>query len=406
MKLKVLMFGCLVAPLLSFAGGFQINTQGQKSTSMGGSVSSVALDGSVVFYNPGALAFINHSYFNAGVSLIVPKTSYLGQSGVKESMPGQVYTPFSLYAAYAWKPKVNVGLAINTPFGLGTKWDSNWSGRYITQEAKLNALNIQPTLSYKFNDHLSIGVGPMIVLGNADLTKALPYTSSAGDAVVELKGTGTSVGANAGINYINGNYSLGIAYRTSTKIDISSGDASFTNVPNSLLQIGTIPSSASFETSVTLPSVLSVGMGYNVTPKVLITLDMNYTGWKVYDSLNFIFADNAQLDSRQARNYKNAVAVRAGIQYIKTDRITLRAGLAFDQTPVQDGYVSPELPDANRLIYAAGLSYKLKGNFSVDFSLMYENVKERKEVDNMQTNFNGTYKTNLVVGGLGLQYEF
>ncbi len=400
------MFGCLFAPLLSLAGGFQINTQGQKSTSMGGSVSSVALDGSVVFYNPGALAFINHSYFNAGVSLIVPETSFLGHTGVKETMPGQIYTPFSLYAAYTWKTKVNIGLAINTPFGLGTKWDSNWSGRYITQSAKLNAINIQPTLSYKFNDHLSIGAGPMIVLSNADLTKALPYSSNAGDAIVELKGSGTSLGANAGINFVNGNFVVGIAYRTSTKIDISSGEASFTNVPSSLMQNGTIPSSATFKTSVTLPSVFSIGIGYSVTPKVLVTLDMNYTGWKAYDSLNFIFSDDAQFDSRQGKNYKNALALRAGIQYKQTERTTLRAGLAFDETPVQDGYVSPELPDANRLICAAGISYKLKGNFSADFSLMYENVKERKEVNNIQSNFKGTYKTNLVVGGLGLQYEF
>lgn len=406
MKLKVLMFGCLMAPLLSLAGGFQINTQGQKSLSMGGSVSSVVLDGSVVFYNPGALAFINQNYFNAGISLIIPNTSFLGKTGVMESMPSQLSAPFSVYAAYAWKPKVNIGLAINTPFGFSSKWDSDWSGRYIVQKSKLKAINIQPTLSYKLNEHFSFGVGPMIMLGKVNMTKALPFESSLGESSIEMNGSGMSVGVNAGLNYVKGKLAFGVAYRTATKIDISGGEASVANVPYSLLQSGAISSSATFESNFTLPSVLSVGIGYHVTEKVVATLDMNYTGWKVVDSLNYIFSDHPQLDCREARNYENAIAFRAGIQYQKSERIALRGGMAFDQTPVQDGYVNPEMPDANRLIYTAGISYKLKGGFSADFSLVYENVKERKEVNNMQSNFNGTYKTNSVVGGLGLQYEF
>lgn len=397
----------LLVPFVTFAGGFQINTQGQKAIGMGGSITGLAIDGSVVFFNPAGMSFLDSNYVNAGFSLIIPQTTFLGGYGSSEKMSSQLYTPYYVYGAFKLKGKLSAGISINNPFGLGTKWDDNWSGRYISQQARLTALFIQPSLSYKINNHLSFGGGPAIVLGAAKFRKAIPYANSDGtEAGTELKGNTTGLGFNAGVFVSYGKITFGLDYRSKVKLDLKNGDATFTNVPPSLISINTIPTSTKFNSSINLPSVFSLGIGYKVTDKLLINLDLNFTGWSVYDSLNFEFPEYPALNNSNARKYKSSYAARIGAQYKSTDKLTIRLGIAYDQTPVKDGYVSPELPDANKFVLAGGLTYRVKRHLYLEGSVMMENVSERKEISNVNTNFNGTYKSYLYIFGLGLQYNF
>ncbi len=398
---------CLVAPIVSLAGGFQINTQSQKAIGMGGSVTGLALDGSVCFFNPAGMSFLDSNCINAGLSLIIPNTTYLGLYNGSEKMVSQIYSPFYLYATYKLKSKLSVGLSINNPFGLGTKWDDKWSGRYITQQAKISSTYIQPTLSYKFNNHISFGGGPIVVLGSAKLQKALPIINlNNTEAGLELKGKSTGIGFNAGIFMNFGKLNIGIDYRSKVKLDFKNGDATFSNIPSSLILNNTFPSSTSFNSVINLPSVFSAGLGYKVSEKTKVNLDFNFTGWSVYDSLKFEFTDNPTLNNSEAKKYKSVIAIRLGAEYKYTRKLDLRAGIAYDQSPVKDGYLSPELPDANKFILAGGFTYRVKRHLYFEGSIMFEDVIERKETSNSNDNFNGTYKSYLYIIGLGLQYNF
>ena len=77
-------------------------------------------------------------------------------------------------------------------------------------------------------------------------------------------------------------------------------------------------------------------------------MDFNFTGWSVYDSLKFEFTDNTTLNYSEAKKYKSVIAIRLGAEYKYSRKLDLRAGIAYDQSPVKDGYLSPELPDANQ----------------------------------------------------------
>lgn len=402
-----LLWSLLSFPFLADAGGFQINTQGQKATGMGGSVTGRAMDASVSFFNPGGLSALDSNGFNAGLSFLMPKTSFLGVSGGEENMASQLYTPFYVYGAYKLKEKWSIGLSVNTPFGLGTKWEDNWTGRYVSQEAKLRSLYIQPTLAYKINDKLSIGAGPVFGMGNASLRRGLPVTNADGsEGEVTLEGKGNGIGFNAGVFFQSGNSSAGISYRSAVEMSIDGGDATFENIPTSLINNGTFPQSASFNTSLTLPSVISVGFGHKFTDKLEANLDVNYTGWEVYDSLVFEFPDEPSLNSTQVHNYKNCIAVRVGAQYQYNTRLQLRGGLAFDQSPVEDGYVNPDLPDGDKIVVTGGLSWMLKNGWTIEATLLLEEVKERNEENNVENQFNGTYKSFIYAAGVGIQYRF
>ena len=374
---------------------------------MGGSVTGSLLDASVVFFNPGGMSVLDSNMFNFGATALMPRTAFLGTTGGQEDMKSRVFVPPYLYGVYMLDEHSSLGISVNSPYGLGTEWEDNWSGRYLSTSAKLNTLFIQPSLGYRINDHFSIGAAPVLVLGGADLKRSLPVTGSDGtEGTVELKGKGNGFGFNAGITYTFHETHIGLNYRSSVKIKLDGGDATFANIPSSLINNGTFTEAASFNSEITLPAVLSLGIGRKINDQVLVNLDVNYTFWSVYDSLNFIFPDKPSLDSRSGRKYENSFAVRLGAQYKYSEKLNLRGGLAFDKSPVQDGYVSPELPDANRFIVSAGFTLQMKKGWSIEGTLLFEDVRERKEDNNEQNNFNGTYKSYLYGAGVGVQYAF
>lgn len=72
---------------------------------------------------------------------------------------------------------------MTTPYGT-LEWPKNWAGAGLIQDISLKSYVIQPTLSYKITDHLSIGVGLQLAWGNVNLSRALMGAS-------DLQGIGT-----------------------------------------------------------------------------------------------------------------------------------------------------------------------------------------------------------------------
>ena len=186
-------------------------------------------------------------------------------------------------------------------------------------------------------------------------------------------------------------------------MNVNEGDATFSNVPSSLGSL--IPSSTGFETSYTLPSVISAGAAYDLTRELTLCLDVNYTTWNSFDQLDYTFNDYSNLNFTSIKNYENAFAIRLGAQYEISERIAARGGIAFDSSPVQDQYISPENPDNNRFMVSLGGTIKFGENFSVDVAYMLQNIKERESM-NEQYHFEGTYKSLNNIFGVTLNYEF
>ncbi|MBK7856278.1 MAG: outer membrane protein transport protein [Bacteroidetes bacterium] len=187
----------LVLYFQSFGGGFQINTMGQRALSMGGSLTALSLDASVTFFNPGGMSFLKNNSIMIGTTAIMPKTAFLSAlDGKQVDMESQIFFPFYAYGTYHINEKISAGISINTPFGLGTKWNDEWEGRYITQEAKLKTIYFQPTLSYKVSEKFAIGAGVVFTTGKAELKKATPIQSSSSSF-----GTGTLKGSANGFGF-------------------------------------------------------------------------------------------------------------------------------------------------------------------------------------------------------------
>lgn len=395
-------------PFVIFAQGFQVNLEGQKQIGMGHTGTGLLLDGSSVFFNPGAVANLSENYLQAGVSPLLFKSGFVqAGSNVQYNTADKVAPPFNAYAV--WGPKAarwKLGLGVYTPFGGLTDWGNNWPGKYTLTSLNLKTIFIQPTVSIKLADFISVGAGFVYNHGSVNLKRSIPLADAnnpQGEA--ELKGSGSGIGFNAGV-FIDTKTGLtiGITHRSKVNTKLNDGDAFF-KVPASLQ--ANFPSPNTFKAELPLAATTSVGLGYSFAKKWLVAVDANYVHFDVYKALAFDYASNTNVlqDTYSPRNYKNAVSLRAGVQYKASNQLMLRAGGGYASTPVRDGYVTPEVPDANREFYTAGLSYLVNKHFDVDLSFEYEHLNNRTQT-NIESQLSGTFKSNVYIPGVALVYHW
>jgi long-chain fatty acid transport protein len=396
---------CSIITVQAFAGGYKIALQGQKAIGMAHTGVGLSLDASSIYFNPGALPFTGNQ-ITMGVTGLIPRTQFV-ETGTQNKVDAlnKTYTPLSLFASYKINPKLAIGVGIYTPFGSGVKYPAGWNGRFILTEINLTAINIQPTISYKLHNNFSIGAGFIYSTGHVTLGKDIPVLGSNGYASALLEGKAGGMGYNIGGFFKKNKFSAGLTYHSLVDMNVKSGTATFKNVP--IAASTSFPSATTFTASLPLPSEIAFGLGFQATPKLLIAADWNYTFWNIFDTLKFNYADkvNGSNVSSSPRMYENAMALRIGIQYIMNKKITLRAGAFKDATPVQDGFVNPELPDANKLGATLGFTYKVNSRLNIDGSLLYENVAKRTQT-NLETNLSGTFQTKVIAPGIGVSYNF
>ncbi|WP_121201041.1 OmpP1/FadL family transporter [Mucilaginibacter gracilis] len=404
---RILLIGLTLLPFLGMAQGFQVNLLGEKQIGMGHTGAALLQDGASVVFNPGAVAMLPQNYIQGGFSPLLFQSTFLADGSSQQvHNANKIATPFSGYAV--WGPKQapwKLGIGVYTPFGGLTDWGNTWQGRYALESLNLNAIYIQPTLSVKLASYLSIGAGFVYDIGNVDLTKAIPLASAgAADGQARLKGSGHGYGWNVGV-YAKTEIGMtvGLTYRSQVDTKITAGNTTFT-VPASLAS--SFPN-GTFAASIPLPSTMTLGLGFYPTPKWTLAVDINYVDWKPYTSLDFTYSTttSALQNTRSPRDYRDGFAFRGGAEYKATTKTALRFGGGYGISPVQDGYVTPEAPDANRYYVTAGLGLKVTTGLDLDMSFEYEHVNSRNQT-NIESQLAGTFRTNVFIPGLGLVYHW
>jgi len=404
--MKKILLGLLLGlPILGYSQSFQVNLQGQKQTAMAGAGTGVALDEAAVFFNPGAVSFLKKNGVQAGISPLYLKTAFRENgSNITEYNKDKLATPVMGYAVFGNpEGRLRFGLGIYTPFGGAMHWNEDWTGKYTVTSLDLQAIYIQPTISLKITDNIGIGGGLVYSMGKVDLRRAVPLTLNNGQSgTAKLEGDTHDFGWNAGI-YVKtvSGVSIGVTHRSQVTARVKDGDAKF-DVPEAL--IAGFPTK--FTAELPLPATSSIGFGFYPSEKTTIALDANWVHWNKYKELAFVYNNNQRVENtRSPRNYHDAAALRLGIQNQTTERLALRAGVGYAFTPVSEGYVTPEVPDANRVLLSAGIGYKASEHFNVDFSFLYENVKARNET-NIETGLSGEFKTVAYIPGISLSYKW
>lgn len=390
----------------SFAGGFQLNLQNNRSLGMGHTGVGLRLGAASGFFNPGALAF-------SGTEIIIGLNLVAANIGYREIEPG-VYmasnnnglgTPFHGY--FALKPSETsnlvIGLAAYTPFGSSVSYEDDWKLQAALRSISLRSIFYQGTLAYKINEKLGIGVGFVYGTGDFSLRRALPLQDQQGTyGEARLSGAGMGFGFNAGVFYeVNEYISLGASYRSGVDITLEGGDAEFMVTP----ALSNAFPTTRFNSGLNLPSVFNAGLSFKASDKLTIATEVNFVNWSSYSALEFDFEQNTEQlqDVNSPRNYKNVTIYRIGGEYELSDKIILRAGFYYDFTPVQDGYLTPETPDMDKIGITCGASYKTK-KIEIDLAMLYINGAERID-QNKEFGYSGKWSSNAFIPGLSVKYK-
>lgn len=182
MKKLFLVLAAAAIASSAYAEGYQVNNMSAKQTGMGHVGTAMKLNSESIYFNPAATAFQTSKFdISAGFTGILSNVRYqslptLGNdytSGPSEKSDNKLSTPLHVYFNYKPTERLAVGLGFYTPYGSSMNWGDNWSGAHLVQEINLTAFTVQPTVSYKICDRLSIGAGLMVSWGNFDLSRSM-----------------------------------------------------------------------------------------------------------------------------------------------------------------------------------------------------------------------------------------
>lgn len=416
---------------------------------------AIADNASVVATNPALMSLFKTAQFSTGGVYIDSRINMNGDvnsdaiitsqnSGVKTIKDGSAsqrnvvpgaFVP-NLYFVAPVNDKFALGAGMNVNFGLKSEYDDSYDAGVFGGKTDLTAINLNLSGAYRVTEGLSLGLGVNAVYAKAQVERnAGIIADSLKDRQVQtaltvqteplrsldkhLPSKDTSVvslqdraawgfGWNAGVMYqFNEANRIGLAYHS--KVDIDFSDRTATSVEANVIKAG-----KKGDLTFTLPDYLELSGFHQLTDKLAVHYSYKYTHWSRLTRLHASFEDGKKAFDKELQ-YSNNSRVALGASYNLYEKLTLRAGIAYDQAASRHQR-SAAIPDTDRTWYSLGATYKFTPNLSVDLGYAYlkgkkVHFKEVKTIGNerslaLNTTANYTSQAHANLYGLNLNYSF
>lgn len=420
MNIKHLALAVFAASAAStaMAGGFSLSEQ---SVSAMGSANagraSHVQDASVVFNNPAAMHLLKRAQFTQAVAFIDAQTKIrnvtapLGGSNDGDMVP-KTFIPSGYFSSgdqggWAW------GLGVYGSYGLKTNYEPGFAGRHLGDKSSVQIATIQPAFSYRINDKVSVGFGPTINRVDALLTKnvsSLPDISPAPGAQpgtilgsTSLKGDDYGYGYNLGLyGTPDANTSVGVVYRSKVKYKIDDGTLQTTGTG---IGPGTGAGTYAAKTGLSTPESVELSLTRQLSARNTVHAGATWTRWSRLKELVIQTSHPLVGTTVETFNWKDSTGYALGFTHACSDKLTLRAGLAYDNTPVAPADRSVRLPSADRRIASLGAGYKLSPSQTIDVSYAYVD-EETAEVRRPAEAYSADFHNRASVYGLQFTQKF
>jgi long-chain fatty acid transport protein len=377
-----------------------------------------ANDPSALFFNPAGIAFQSGNQLSTGVTVInVPETEFNGTrqpagSIIHEQSRKDIFFPPNVYITKSLESlPLSFGLGVNSLYPLAKRWNSAGNFRDLVEDIAIKPLNFQPTVAYRLDKlNLGLAAGVDVTYAIVQLRKRT-FNTGLDIGELDVEGTGSGVGYNWGLLWKPiKTVSLGVSYRSEVKLDLE-GDAGW--VANNyiasampLLGLPTEPVLSSVSTDITLPDAWKFGVAWQPNDKLTVEVDADRFGWSSYDKLELTFGPELAAlgfnNKPTPKNWKDVWSYRLGTQYAVNPSLDLRAGYGYDNTPVPDGTLGPELPDSDRHNVSFGFGLH-DDRAAFDFAYMWVKFEDRTVSNEIQQ---GTYENDAHLVAMNLTYKF
>ena len=449
----------VIWPSALHGASFRILDQGAAAAGQSDAFTAQADDPSAIHYNPAGMMQLRRVQTYLGTNLIGGSTSFRNGAGqtargdfggsVAYPPPSNLYITANLKDLGVSAPIVSnmaVGIGLTFPFGTVYRWPNSGPFATATTGAALPLLNIKPTVAYKVNDRLSLGLGLDIytfsgLIGEGQYEQRLLSSGGPGlppgGTPLEINGKDTALGFNVSALYtplVNADgkplANIGVIYRSQATLHLG----------GEFLAGGASLSPAS--TTLVLPQVLTGGIALwparDRDREWKLELDVDYTGWKSVRNLD-VHLSPALGTIPFPQNYRSGYTVMVGTEHkwlrpevLPNWEIALRGGYWHSQAPTPDSAFNPSVPDADNHSISVGLGFLCKGGGrflgllecgssekrlfmtqAIGLDLAYKALLYETRTVNGNANpiaipgsVNGTYHSTYHIGSINLRVNF
>jgi long-chain fatty acid transport protein len=427
------------------AQALRFQPQGAAATGQGNAFIAQADDASAIHYNPAGLSQVNGVQVVTGTNLVGGSIKFNSPTGVDTRgdfggsiafpPPSHSYISANLgYFGWDRLSNVTVGLGLTSPFGLNTRYPVDGPFNTAVTSAALPLLDIKPTIAYKLNDQLAIGVNADIYtfasfIGEGHAEQRQVGSGALAGASLEFNGNGTGAGAAFSLLYTplrnsDGKpiASVGLVYRTQAVLPLS----------GSFLVNGAKVADAS--TNLVLPQIFAGGIAiWPVRTRERewkLELDVEYVEWKSNRNLDIHLSSGAVVP--QPQQWKTVPVVAIGTEYkwlnpewLPHWDVAVRSGYTHTENPVPDLTFNPGIISlsANTLSIGAGFLCKDQGRFmgmipcggasalwtkaiGLDVAFQEWFYEPRTVTGNLNPTVNGTYHAYVHLGTISFKFMF
>lgn len=406
----------------ALAGAFGLREQGATGQGMSfagvasgsGSLSSMYWNPATITMNPGFQTYSSISLLNLDANIrptYGTPTYAFGPSGQLGEFAAIPSSSFS----YQINDSIWVGMTTNAPLGLVTKPNYAWSGQVYGRTAKVFSINFNPIIGIKVTDWLSIAAGPTIEYIDVKLRRSAPFPGGpSSTAVLPAAPTATLRGDDVDIGYTVGatitpmaGTVIGVGYRSSIGHDLKGSIISPT-IP--------LPANkALIQSSLNTPDILTVGLTQAITSDFRLNVGYEFSNWSRLGTIPQVAYGSAlggQTINSLSLRYKDGHFFSVGGEYDWSPQWTVRAGVAYEWSPVSDAVRSVAVPDANRLWASVGASYRYSEKITID--LAYSHIFPKKGPININPGdpdyaglpFHAVAKGNVDIFSAALRYRW
>ncbi|WP_417559788.1 OmpP1/FadL family transporter [Marinomonas sp.] len=406
----------------AYSAGFALNDH--SATASGKALGGVAAsneDISASFWNPALFVNAKETTVYVSGAYVMPSmdvTNISATDAAATSIPGSstnndsvdnTFVP-SFYFAKPLSDKTIFGVSLNVPFGLSGDYGDDWKGRFHATETGIQDIALSFALAHRVNDWISAGASVQVHRAEVVLESSVGRVG--GEAIGRIEADDTSYGYSLGVALEpRKGTRVGLGYRSEVDFDFK-GDVKYTGnsgVLSALAASNII--NANVSDSITFPSVITLGLEQDLTPKLMLGLTAIRTGWGAMDGIDINFESN-QSNSRLTFGFEDQWMYSAGLTYAYSDKLTLRTGLAMDNSPVTDKYRSARTPDGDRKWISIGGTYDFNDMTSATFAfthVMIEDVsvdRARTGEDTLRGSLKADYESSANVISLAMNMAF
>lgn len=353
----------LLAPQVAGAEGFAINEWSAEGVAMGGARMFAEDDAANVAYNPASITKVKGEVMKSSYTYLSPHGNYKlydsdGKEFENEPTHNKVHAGWAVGSYYVKQinDKEWFGIGAFPRFAMVSEFERESKASSNAFFSKLNGVSVTPTYAHKFDKKWSAAVGAEINYVGLELQKNAYATPTMNVGSVQIEGESYALGWNAAANYaFDDKNEIGVVYRSRITHSLEADAKAYSPRPDFNVK-------ANAYGEVTLPDSWDIGYNHKFDKKTRLELKATRTNWSTYDALNVYFDKPVfnQSNALSDKNWENGWRYAIGLEHNLSDKYTVMAGFAFDESSIPYEGGDFMVPTGLRRTYSIGARYNDK----------------------------------------------